>query len=62
MNTVFGQCIIGKISGSTWLTDAKTVTPLSIVHVVNVRDGLHHPGLLSTDEDLDSFNGNQIIS
>ena len=62
MNTIFGQCIVGKISGSTRLADSKTVTQLSIVHVATERDELHHPGLLSTDEDLDSFNANEIVS
>ena len=33
LNTIFGQSIIGKISGSTRLTDSKAVTQLSIVHV-----------------------------
>ena len=66
LNTIFGQSIIGKISGSTRLTDSKAVTQLSIVHVAtnfnDERNELHNPGLLSCDESLDSFNGNEIIS
>ena len=37
LNTIFGQCIIGKISGSTRLTDYKSVTPLSIVHIATYK-------------------------
>ena len=62
LNTIFGQSIIGKISGSTSLTDSKAVTQLSIVHVAtdfnDERNELHNPGLLSCDKSLNSFNGN----
>ena len=66
LNTVFGQAIMGKIAGSTKLDDSKTVSHLSIVHVAtdfnDGRNDLHNPGLLSSDECLDSVNGNEIIS
>ena len=63
MNTIFGQCIVGKISGSTRLMDSQTVNTLSISHVATNEMELQHlPGLLQTSEELDSFNGNEMIS
>ena len=51
INTIFGQCIMGKISGSTRLMDSKSVSSLSISHVATERVELHQrPRLLSTDE------------
>ena len=38
LNTIFGQCLIGKISGSTRLTDSKTVSQLSIVNVATIHN------------------------
>ena len=38
VNTIFGQCLIGKISGSTRLTDSKTVSQLSIVNIATIHN------------------------
>ena len=38
LNTIFGQCLIGKISGSTRLTDSKTVSQLSIVNIATIHN------------------------
>ena len=65
LHTIFGQCLIGKISGSTRFTDDKSVSQLSIVHVATQNgmiDNSHLPGLLSTDENLETFNGNEIVT
>ena len=58
LDTIFGQCIVGKISGSTRLMDSKTVNTLSISQVATN----HCPGLLQINEGLDSFNTNEITS
>ena len=66
MNTVFGQCIIGKIPGSTKLVDPKAVNQLSVIHVANgsvdMEEKILHPGLLSEKESLHSFNGNELVN
>ena len=66
LNTVFGQCIIGKIPGSTKLVDPKAINQLTVNHVatdtVDMKEKLLHPGLLSEDESLHSFNGNEIVN
>ena len=38
LNTIFGQSLIGKISGSTRLTDSKAVSQLSIVNIATVHN------------------------
>ena len=38
LNTIFGQALIGKISGSTRLTDSKTVSQLSIVNIATINN------------------------
>ena len=66
LNTIFGQCIIGKIPGSTKLANSDAINTLSVVHVatgnIGGRDELHHPKLLSCDETLDSFNVDEVVS
>ena len=66
LNTIFGQCIIGKIPGSTKLANSDAINTLSVVHVatgnIEGRDELHHPKLLSCDETLDSFNVDEVVS
>ena len=57
LNTIFGQCIIGKIAGSTKLMDSTAVSQLSIVHIAtdSVVEG-------DFEESVDSLNRNPIIS
>ena len=57
LNTIFGQCIIGKIAGSTKLVDSTAVSQLSIVHVAT--DGIVEEDF---EESVDSLNRNPIIS
>ena len=66
LNTIFGQCLIGKIPGSTKLANTEAINTLSVVHVATSNvggcDELHHPKLLTCDETLDSFNVEEIVS
>ena len=57
LNTIFGQCIIGKIAGSTKLVESTAVSQLSIVHVAT--DGIVEEDF---EESVDSLNRNPIIS
>ena len=56
LNTIFGQCLIGKISGSTRLTDAKTVSQLSIVNIATINNDE-----FSDNRIQDIYSGNDSI-
>ena len=78
LESLWGDCIVGKIPGSTRLADPKTVTPLSIMHMAfsSMPGSVSAPlpsssvplaqtqpfGFLSDDETLDSFNAEEVIT
>ena len=56
LNSIFGQCVIGKIAGSTKLADPTAVSQLSIVHVAT--NGVD----MEEAESLKSFDRSQTTS
>ena len=56
LNTIFGQALIGKISGSTRLTDSKAVSQLGIVNIATVNNED-----ISDNKNLNICSGNDTI-
>ena len=63
LNSIFGQCVIGKIAGSTKLADPTAVSQLSIVHVAtNGDEELEEAAGLNSTDNLQTMSSAFSIS